>query len=84
MIVSHHGLKGIGNKSTSNHKRHPPFREGFVSSPLIFAGISIVEFPTALRKRMWECRIAVYHHVPGESRSRALRIGESAHIRFLQ
>jgi hypothetical protein len=44
MIVNHHGLKGIGNKSTSNHKRHDqPFREGVVTSPPVFAGISIIE-----------------------------------------
>jgi hypothetical protein len=49
MIVSHHGLKGTGNKSTSNHKRHQLFREGVLSSPPVFAGISIVEFPAALR-----------------------------------
>ena len=48
MTVSHHGLKGIGNKITSNHKRHDqPFRDGVVSPPPVFAGISIVEFLTA-------------------------------------
>jgi hypothetical protein len=49
MIVSHHGLKGIGNKSTSNHTRHDePFREGDGSPQLIFAGISIAEFYAVL------------------------------------
>src|SRR6266478_7536836 len=44
MIVSHHGLNGIGNKSTINHKRHDqPFREGDGASPPVFARISIVE-----------------------------------------
>jgi len=29
MIVSHHGLNGIGNKMMSDHLIHPqPFREG--------------------------------------------------------
>lgn len=65
MIGSHHGLKGIGNKSTSNHKRHDqPFCEGVVTSPPVFAGISIVEFPVTLKKLTWGCRIAVYHHFP--------------------
>jgi hypothetical protein len=40
MIVSHHGLNGIGNKMMSNHLRHPqPFREGSLSP--VFTGISI-------------------------------------------
>src|SRR6266851_2729033 len=66
MIVSHHGLKGIGNKTTSNHKRHQLFREGVVSPPPVFAGISIVEFTCSLEELMGGFRSAVYHHVPGK------------------
>jgi hypothetical protein len=48
MIVIHHGLEGNGNKSASNYQRHDqPFREGVVSSPFAFTGISIVEFLAA-------------------------------------
>jgi hypothetical protein len=51
MTVSHHGLNGIGNKIMSNHLRHnQPFGEGGGSSPLVFAGISIIEVVAALKK----------------------------------
>jgi len=53
MIVSHRGLKGIGNKSMSNHYRHnQPLREGDGALPSVFAGFSIAEFPGASKKLM--------------------------------
>jgi len=53
MTVSHHEPNRTGIKMKMRNKNHHHagrLREGGVSSPLVFAGISIIGVPAAMKK----------------------------------